>query len=256
MARPAPPNPDPDAVGKLLDWEALDSWLTPADNFFTINHYGPTGRRRDLAPGRRRPGRAAAVALARRPAGSAAPRGGVHAGVLRQPRLSRSSSAAIGNARWAGTPLAPLLERAGVCWTGHRGRLLGRRRGTGHDRRQRRRAGAGNTGDGGPRRHRRRRPDDHRAVRAQHVARGRARPRQPALLRDERRAAAGRPRLPAAADRAGLVRRGQRQVADAHRGAGPALRGPVHGARLRDDPRAGGATGRPSGRSTPSGTTG
>ena len=37
---PVPTNPVPDAVGKLLDWEALDSWLTPADNFFTINHYG------------------------------------------------------------------------------------------------------------------------------------------------------------------------------------------------------------------------
>ena len=37
---PPPPNPEPDAVGQLLDWEALESWLTPADNFFTINHYG------------------------------------------------------------------------------------------------------------------------------------------------------------------------------------------------------------------------
>ena len=44
-------------------------------------------------------------------------------------------------------------------------------------------------------------------------------------------------RVPGAPDRAGLVRRRQRQVADAHRGAGPALRGPLHGARLRDDPR-------------------
>ena len=43
-------------------------------------------------------------------------------------------------------------------------------------------------------------------------------PRQPALLRDERRAAAARARLPAAPDRPGLVRRGQRQVADPHRG--------------------------------------
>ena len=34
------PNPVPGDVGKLLDWEALESWLTPADNFFTINHYG------------------------------------------------------------------------------------------------------------------------------------------------------------------------------------------------------------------------
>src|SRR4051812_1205938 len=36
-----PVNPVPSEVGNLLDWEALDSWLTPTDNFFTINHYGP-----------------------------------------------------------------------------------------------------------------------------------------------------------------------------------------------------------------------
>ena len=39
-----------------------------------------------------------------------------------------------------------------------------------------------------------------------------------------------RARLPGAADRPGLVWRGQRQVADAHRGAGQALRGALHGA--------------------------
>jgi hypothetical protein len=26
-------NPIPDSVGNLLEWEALDSWLTPTDNF-------------------------------------------------------------------------------------------------------------------------------------------------------------------------------------------------------------------------------
>jgi DMSO/TMAO reductase YedYZ molybdopterin-dependent catalytic subunit len=37
-------NPVPDNVGNLLVWEALDSWLTPADNFFFVNHYGqPNG---------------------------------------------------------------------------------------------------------------------------------------------------------------------------------------------------------------------
>ena len=46
-------------------------------------------------------------------------------------------------------------------------------------------------------------------------------------------------RVPAAPDRARVVRRGQREVADAHRGDRPALRGPLHGARLRDHPRAG-----------------
>ena len=46
-----------------------------------------------------------------------------------------------------------------------------------------------------------------------------------------------RQRIPAAADRAGLVRHRQRQVAAAHRGAGHALHEPLHGARLRHHPR-------------------
>jgi DMSO/TMAO reductase YedYZ molybdopterin-dependent catalytic subunit len=33
-------NPIPDNVGNLLQWEALDSWLTPTNNFFFVNHYG------------------------------------------------------------------------------------------------------------------------------------------------------------------------------------------------------------------------
>jgi DMSO/TMAO reductase YedYZ molybdopterin-dependent catalytic subunit len=33
-------NPIPGVVGNLLKWEALDSQLTPADNFFFVSHYG------------------------------------------------------------------------------------------------------------------------------------------------------------------------------------------------------------------------
>ncbi len=33
------PNPVPDIAGNLLTWEALDSWITPNDAFFTIKHY-------------------------------------------------------------------------------------------------------------------------------------------------------------------------------------------------------------------------
>ena len=36
---PVPP-PAADVVGNLLVWEELDSRLTPADNFFTVKHYG------------------------------------------------------------------------------------------------------------------------------------------------------------------------------------------------------------------------
>src|SRR5919198_1564155 len=34
------PNPAPKAVFNLLAWEELDSWLTPADDFFVVTHYG------------------------------------------------------------------------------------------------------------------------------------------------------------------------------------------------------------------------
>src|SRR5919198_1659722 len=36
---PVPP-PAQDAVFNLLVWEQLDSWLTPANNFFVVTHYG------------------------------------------------------------------------------------------------------------------------------------------------------------------------------------------------------------------------
>ena len=34
-----PANPMPQVVGNLLQWEQLDSWLTPNDKFFTVGHY-------------------------------------------------------------------------------------------------------------------------------------------------------------------------------------------------------------------------
>src|SRR5699024_6683854 len=38
LDQPAP-NPIPQWVGNLLHWEDLSSWITPADNFFTVIHY-------------------------------------------------------------------------------------------------------------------------------------------------------------------------------------------------------------------------
>ena len=35
-----PPNPVPHITGELLQWEALDSFLTPPDKFFYVMHYG------------------------------------------------------------------------------------------------------------------------------------------------------------------------------------------------------------------------
>ena len=130
----------------------------------------------------------------------------------------------IGNARWGGARLAPLLEEAGILDEGTEVVFWGDDRGTvtirdnsgimwRQDRSDRARS------------RRRTRSDDHRAVRAQHVSRGGARSRQPALLRDERRAAASGARFPFPADRSGLVWGRQRQVADAHRGDGPSVAG-------------------------------
>ena len=35
-----PANPVPEITGNLLHWESLDSFLTPADDFFFVKHYG------------------------------------------------------------------------------------------------------------------------------------------------------------------------------------------------------------------------
>jgi len=116
---PPGPNAEPGGVGNLLDWEALDSWLTPADNFFTINHYGPP------------PPAAVDAATWRLGIGGlvAQPQSLSLADLRARPRrevtftLECSGNTGtglpwfiggIGNARWAGTPLAPLLERAGI----------------------------------------------------------------------------------------------------------------------------------------------
>jgi DMSO/TMAO reductase YedYZ molybdopterin-dependent catalytic subunit len=33
-------NPVPERVTNLLEWEELDSWITPPENFFSVSHYG------------------------------------------------------------------------------------------------------------------------------------------------------------------------------------------------------------------------
>ena len=87
LDQPAP-NPIPANVGNLLKWEELDSWRTPTDNFFFVNHYGqPDGLdeatwRVGIAGLVRRP----PVPDAGRHQGARAPRGGLHIGVLGQQR--------------------------------------------------------------------------------------------------------------------------------------------------------------------------
>jgi DMSO/TMAO reductase YedYZ molybdopterin-dependent catalytic subunit len=108
-------NPVPDNVGKLLKWEELDSWLIPTDNFFFVNHYGqPDGLdeatwRVDIAGLVAHPQSLTLADLKARPRRE----------VDFTLECSGNTSAAffiggIGNARWGGTRLAPLLEEAGV----------------------------------------------------------------------------------------------------------------------------------------------
>ena len=40
LDQPPPPPFPPSAVGNQLVWENLDSWFTPASNFFYVTHYG------------------------------------------------------------------------------------------------------------------------------------------------------------------------------------------------------------------------
>jgi DMSO/TMAO reductase YedYZ molybdopterin-dependent catalytic subunit len=111
------PPPAQDVIGNQLVWEQLDSWITPNEKFFTIKHYGnPTipanwrlqldgllHRKRsfDLAELRRRPRREVDFTLE-------------CSGNTGLPFFTGG----IGNARWAGTPLAPILQSAGVAEEG------------------------------------------------------------------------------------------------------------------------------------------
>ena len=111
-------NPVPEAVKNLLRWEELDSWLTPNDKFFAVNHYNwPVidGKAWTLEVG----------GLVKRPLIftlselTARPR---HEVVF---TLECSGNhgfdwniGLIGTAKWAGTPLAAILEEAEVLENG------------------------------------------------------------------------------------------------------------------------------------------
>jgi len=117
LDQPAP-NPVPQIAQRQLIWEELDSWLTPADEFFIISHYNtPTldqaTHRLDIAGLVARPQSLTMADLRARP--------------RREVTFTMECSGntglpfligAVGNARWTGTPLAPLLERAGILEAG------------------------------------------------------------------------------------------------------------------------------------------
>ena len=111
------PPPPPFPIKNMLKWETLDSWLIPADKFHVVSHYdepeldaaawrlgigGLVTRPQtltldDLKDRRRHPRREVDFTLE-------------CSGNTGLPFFIGG----IGNARWAGTPLAPILKRAGV----------------------------------------------------------------------------------------------------------------------------------------------
>ena len=116
LDQPAP-NPIPENVGNLLKWEALDSWRIPTNNFFFVNHYGqPAG----LDESTWRVGIAGLVAHPQ-----SLTLADLKARERREVDFTLECSGntgtgldffigGIGNARWGGAQLAPLLEEAGV----------------------------------------------------------------------------------------------------------------------------------------------
>jgi DMSO/TMAO reductase YedYZ molybdopterin-dependent catalytic subunit len=114
-----PPEPPPGVtLPNLLKWEKLDSWRTPANNFFVVSHYNQPVLK--AADWRLRIGGLVAR-----------PRSLTLADLKARPRrevdftLECSGNTGfpffiggIGNARWAGAPLAPLLRQVGVLKSG------------------------------------------------------------------------------------------------------------------------------------------
>ena len=98
----------------MLRWDALNDWITPADQFFAVSHYGAAAVAADsykltidgrvttpiglsLDDIRKRPRKDVTATL--ECSGNGA---------------GKTFVGAIGNAKWTGTPLAPLLDECGI----------------------------------------------------------------------------------------------------------------------------------------------
>ena len=107
-------NPVPEIAGQLLEWQELDSWITPTDDFFYVSHFGQPALdandwRLEISGLVDQPMTLTLEDLkarARREVDFTLECSGNHG----LPFLI----GAVGNARWTGTPLASLLEEAGV----------------------------------------------------------------------------------------------------------------------------------------------
>jgi len=107
-------NPAPEVIVRQLEWERLGSWLTPNDAFFIIKHYDEPVL--DEADWRLEVGGLVETPLTLTLADLKARE---RQEVTFTIECSGNSglpffTGGIGNATWAGTPLAPLLEEAGV----------------------------------------------------------------------------------------------------------------------------------------------
>jgi DMSO/TMAO reductase YedYZ molybdopterin-dependent catalytic subunit len=115
LDQPPPPPFPPSAVGNQLVWENLDSWFTPAHNFFYVTHYGiqdnldPSTWRLEITGLVARPQTLTLADL------KARSRQEVDFTI----ECSGNNgfpfvTGLVGNARWGGTPLGPVLEEAGL----------------------------------------------------------------------------------------------------------------------------------------------
>lgn len=107
-------NPVPEVIGNPLMWEEVDSWLTPSAQFFSVSHYGVQSVSAEdwqLTVG----------GMVENPITLTLDE--LRARARQEVDFTLECSGnnglpffwgGVGNARWAGTPLAPLLEEAGV----------------------------------------------------------------------------------------------------------------------------------------------
>ncbi|WP_246680052.1 molybdopterin-dependent oxidoreductase [Mesorhizobium sp. B2-4-1] len=113
-----PPNPVPEVIKNQLVWEDLDSWVTPNDKFFSIAHFDrpvidESTWKLEIGGSVKKPTTLTLADIKARPRQE----------VTFTVECSGNTglpffNGGIGNARWAGTPLAPILKEAGVLDTG------------------------------------------------------------------------------------------------------------------------------------------
>lgn len=107
-------NPVPEVVTNLLEWEELDSWITPKDQFFSVSHYGypevdETQWQLEIGGLVENPMTLTLDDLKtwpRQELDFTIECSGNHGFAW--------NFGLVGNARWAGTALGPLLQEAGV----------------------------------------------------------------------------------------------------------------------------------------------